>query len=136
LRQDRTDTRAIHFFVDFLAEIFFRRVRECTTTSTPDRGRRHTGTSAPGAFLAPWFFRAVLDLFAIFLGAITGTCVCLIGNHDLVNQRFVEITTEDCVRCADGCVRLTLIVQELKIHYLAPFADILMAGRTTTSPFL
>src|SRR5690606_14848971 len=135
LRRSRPDARAIHLLVDLLAEVFFRRVGERATTPTPQRRRGHTGARAAGTLLAPGLLGAVLDFGAVFLGAVATACVGLVGHDDLVNQRFVEVATEDGVRRAESS-GLTLVVQELEIHVAyAPFlAGALMAGRTTTSP--
>src|SRR5699024_8647834 len=108
----------------------FGRIRECATASTPQGRGRHTSTSATGAFLAPRLLGGMLDFSAILLGAVAGTCVGLVGNDDLMHERFVEFTTKNRVGCIDRSRRLTLIIQELDFHY-APFPAALTDGRTT-----
>src|SRR6202035_1796805 len=95
----------------------------------------HTGTSATRTLLAPRLLGRVLDLLAVFLCAVTATCVCLICNDDLMNQRLVVVTAEHDIGCIHTRTFLTLCVQELKFHYFAPFfRRVLMAGVTKTLP--
>src|SRR5690606_15788611 len=117
------------------AEVVFRRVEERTTTPTPQWRRGHSGASSTRTLLTPGILGAVLDFASVILGAVATACVSLSGNDDLVNQRFVEVATENGVRRAESS-GLTLVVQELEIHVAyAPFlAGALMAGRTTTAP--
>src|SRR3546814_17876359 len=93
---------------------------------------RQTPSSTRTDTLLPY---TTLFRSAVFLGAVATARVGLVGHHDLVNQRFVEVATENGVGRAERS-GLTLVVQELEIHdAYAPFlAGALMAGRTTTSP--
>ncbi|CFN67269.1 Uncharacterised protein [Bordetella pertussis] len=61
----------------------------------------------------------MLDFGAVLLSAVAAAGIGLEGHHDLVNQRFVEVATEDGVGCAERS-GLTLVIQELEIHLLTP----------------
>src|SRR5690606_32869472 len=105
-----------------------RRVRECTTASTPQWRGSHTSTCTAGAFLAPGLFGAVLDGSTVFLGTGAAAGVSLEGHDNLVHQRFVEVTTEYCVGHRNGGRGLTLVVQELEFHLLGSFLGRLDGG--------
>src|SRR5471030_919812 len=119
LGQDRADTCAIHLFVHFVGEVLVRRVREDATTAAPQWRRRHTGTSAARTFLTPRLLGRVVNFFTVFLLAVTAACVGLIGHDDLVDQRFVVVTTENGIGGGDVRGGLTLRVQELEFHRLS-----------------
>src|SRR5690606_1408104 len=110
LRENGTDTRAIHLLVDFLAEVFFGRIGECTTTSAPDGRGRHTSAGATRAFLAPWLLGAVLDGVTAFLGTVATTGIGLESDNDLVHKSFVEFAAEHGVGSCNGGSRLTLVI--------------------------
>ena len=91
-------------------------IREGATAPTPDRGRRHAGTSAAGALLGPRLLRRVLDLFAVLLRTGALARVGLEGDHDLMDQGFVVVTREHGVRRVDLRGGLALFVEELELH--------------------
>ena len=110
LRQNRRDTGAVHLAVDLLGEVLVRRVREDPTTATPQRRGSHTGTSTARTLLAERLLGAVMDFGTGQLGAVTGAAVGLIGNDDLMHQRFVEVATEQGIGCSNGRCLLALII--------------------------
>src|SRR5699024_7225408 len=63
-------------------------------TRTPDRALDRTRTRTAGAFLAPRFFTGTSYFSTSLLSTSTLTSTSCISNNNLVNQRFVEITTE------------------------------------------
>src|SRR5690606_35823871 len=102
---------------------------------TPQGRRGHTSTSATGAFLAPGLLGGVLDDGAVLLGAGALAGVGLISHDHLVHQGFVVFAAEHGVRGVDLGRGLTLFIQELELHQLAPFLTLtLIAGRTVTKP--
>ena len=101
--------------------------------SAPQRRRRHAGARAAGALLAERLLRRVLDGAAVLLRARALAGIGLIGHHHLVHQRFVVVAGEHGVGRVHLRGGLTLFIQELELHQLAPFLDLaLTAGRTTT----
>jgi hypothetical protein len=59
-----------------------------------------------------------MHLFAIFLLAIAGTGVGLIGDHHLVYQCFVELAAKQGIRRRHGRRGLTLGVNQFKFHVI------------------
>jgi hypothetical protein len=59
-----------------------------------------------------------MHLFAIFLLAVTGTGIGLIGDHNLMHQCFVEFATEQRIRCGHGGCGLALGVNQFKFHVI------------------
>ena len=78
-----------------------------------------------------------MDLFTVLLGTGALAGIGLEGHDHLVHQGFVVVASEDGVRRVHLGGGLTLLVQELELHQLAPFLTLtLTAGRTTMWPFL
>src|SRR5690606_26042673 len=97
LRQDAGDSATIHFLVQLLAVVLGTRSKG-HTTGTPDRAADGAGTCTAGAFLTPWFASAAADFGTGLLlnGTLSGACQ--IGDHSLMHQRFIELTSECCIR--------------------------------------
>src|SRR5690606_30702215 len=114
LRQNRTDTGAIHLLVDLVREVLFGRTWESTTAPTPQWGGRHTGAGAARTLLTPRLAGGVLDGCAVLLGTVATTGIGLESDDNLVYQRFVELATEHGVGCGNGGSGLTLVIQELE----------------------
>jgi len=79
----------------------------------------------------------MLDLLAILLGARALAGIGLVGDHDLMDQIFVVVATEDGLRHVELGSSLALFVQEFELHYFAPLSAAglaFTAGRTVTKP--
>jgi hypothetical protein len=58
----------------------------------------------------------VTHLFTVLLGASALTCVGTVGSHQLVDQIFVEFTTEHSLGSFHLGSGLALFIQEFELH--------------------
>ncbi|ABV15779.1 hypothetical protein CKO_04734 [Citrobacter koseri ATCC BAA-895] len=91
--QNAFQRAAVHLLVNFLT-VVLRTCSEGHATRTPDRALDRTRTRTAGTFLAPRFFTGTSYFSTSLLSTSALTSTSCISNNNLVNQRFVEITTE------------------------------------------
>src|SRR5690606_9285881 len=110
LRQDGSNTGAIHLAVDLLAEILFRSVREDATAATPQRAGGHTGTGVTRTLLLERLLGAVMHFGTGQLLAVAGAGIRLVSNNQLMNQRLVVLARKQRVGSTHGRRRLAIVI--------------------------
>ena len=116
------------FLLTFCVKFSSGRVREDPAAAAPQRRRGHAGARAAGALLAPRLLGRVLDLAAVLLRARALARVGLVGDDDLVHQRFVVVAAEHGVGRVDLRGRLALVVEELEFHQFGSLLGGALAG--------
>src|SRR5439155_20903155 len=107
-----------------------RQTRENLAAPAPQRARDVAGAAAPRALLPPGLLVRVTNVAAPLLRPRASAGVRLVGDDDLVHQRFVELASEQCVRRSYARPPLPLLVGDLQLHHapLAPVAGAALAA--------
>src|SRR4029434_10796358 len=101
----------------------------------PQGAVRLARTCAAGALLCPGLLVRLVDVGATLLGTRALARVRLVGDHDLVDQRFVVFAAEQRVGRGYRFLLFAVAGKELEIHRYAPFLiGVFDEGSTTTSP--
>ena len=84
--------------------------------STPQRRRGHAAAGATRALLTPGLLGRVTHEFTAQLSARALTGVGLVGNHELVHQRFVVFAAEHGIGRGLLARLLTLFIEYIEFH--------------------